>query len=207
MARQQNLKHLGEVADIRTGYTFRGKIEEVAPETGNAHIAQIKDARKIWEDTQSTVVTANQLPLIFWDGKPQAFIQPESVLLPSRGGYFRALYLAASDEAALPVIASSQFLVIKPSAAVLAEFLCWSLNRPKVQRNLLESSQGSNIPMLNSTSVKQLQIGIPPLETQQKILHLNRLGEEEQKLTQALLKNRELMLQCVFQQLINGEEQ
>lgn len=64
------------------------------------------------------------------------------------------------------------------------------------------ASQGTSIAMLSTATAKDLQLEIPSLETQQKILHLNQLWEQEQQLTHALLKNRETMLQGMFQQLL-----
>lgn len=205
MSHTNNLRALGEVASIRTGYTFRGKIEEVAPEQGNAHIVQIKDARKIWDDTQSAGIAAHQLPYIRWEGKSSAFIEPETLLLPARGGYFRAAYVVASANSKLPVVASSQLLIIKPHTVVLPEFLCWTLNQPRTQFDLTEASQGTNISMLRTATLQQLKIAIPPIHIQQKVLHLNQLWEQEQQLTLALLKNREAELQAVFQQLITAK--
>lgn len=205
MSRSNKLRALGDIADIRTGYAFRGKIEEVGGDKANIHVAQIKDARKLWQDTQSAAIAANQLPMIRWDGRASSFVEPGSVLLPSRGGYFRASYLISSEASTLPVVASSQFLIIKPSSAVLPEFLCWSLNQPRTQHHLDEASQGTNIPMLSATMVKQLKLPIPTVETQTKVLRLNQIWEQEQKLTHALLKNREAQLQGVFQQLMTDK--
>lgn len=205
MPHSQNIRSLADVANIRTGYTFRGKIEEVSHEKGNAHIVQIKDIRKIWDETQSTSIAAGQLPCVHWDGKNSAFIDPSTVLLPARGGYFRASHLVSSKTATFPVVASSQFLILTPTSSVLPEFLCWSLNQPRTQHNLEEASQGTNIPMLKAATVQQLQLAIPPIETQLEVMHLNQLWEREQKLTHALLKNRETQLQGVFQQLITDK--
>ncbi|KZZ49718.1 hypothetical protein A3759_26000 [Thalassolituus sp. HI0120] len=72
-----------------------------------------------------------------------------------------------------------------------------------MQRYLEEiASQGSSIPMLSTSAAKELKIEIPNIETQYKILQLNKLWEQEQQLTQALLNNRETMLQGMFQQLL-----
>lgn len=202
MSRNHNICLLGDIAKIRSGYTFRGKIEEVSHEKGNAHIVQIKDSRKISDETQSTLITADQLPYIQWDGKNSAFLEPNSVLLPARGGYFRASLVTSSEPGTLPVIASSQFLIIQPKSSVLPEFLCWSLNQSRTQYELSEASQGSNIPMLKALTVKQIKLPIPPIDIQNKVLHLNRIWEREQKLTRALMKNRETQMQGVFQQLI-----
>lgn len=211
MKHTKNLMRLADIADIRMGFTFREKIEENSA-NGNAHIAQIKDSRVAWEDTNSNNLLISQLPLIQWEGKNKAFIEPGAILLPARGakgsGYFRASFLVADEKCNLPVVVSSQFMIITPKKGVLPDFLCWSLNQPAIQYHLTEGagSQGSNIVMLNTKLAGELQLHIPSLKTQHKILHLNQIWEKEQKLTQALLKNRENMLQGMFQQLLMEKE-
>ncbi|TVZ41158.1 type I restriction modification DNA specificity protein [Alteromonadaceae bacterium 2753L.S.0a.02] len=201
----KNLRALGDISEVRTGYTFRSKIQEVEPPRGNAHIAQIKDARSLWQNTKNTTIAAHQLPLIAWQGKPSAFVEPGTVLLPARGGYCRACCVVNSESSQLPVIASSQFLMIKPHASVLAEFLCWSLNQPHTQRALEDASQGSNIALLKATTLQQFKLAIPPLTAQQKVLNINRLWQQEQKLTQQLLNNRAAELQVVFRYLVSEQ--
>lgn len=195
------MKILKNIVNIRTGYTFREKVEEVAV-GGNAHVVQIKDVRKIHEDGTSFNLPVESLPQINWAGKDNAFVSAGNVLLPARGGYFKASYLVPTDGASMPVVVSSQFLILTPTKHILAEFLCWILNQPAMQRALIESSQGTKIPMLRVETLKQLKIAVPSLKTQQQIIELNRLWEQEQQVTQALLKNRENMLQGVFQQLL-----
>ncbi|MDY7220292.1 restriction endonuclease subunit S [Denitrificimonas sp. JX-1] len=206
MRKPTKLKALGDIADIRTGFTFREKVEEVSV-GGNAHVAQIKDVRSAWETTHTARLHAHQLPMIKWEGKDKAFASLGTVLLPSRGskgGYFRASCLVPDQSSELPVVVSSQFLVITPKQGILPEFLCWSLNRPEMQHWISEGagSQGTSLVMLNAKLAKELELAIPDLSTQQKILHLNELWEKEQQLTQALLSNRETMLQGMFQHLL-----
>lgn len=206
MRKPTKLKALGDIADIRTGFTFREKVEELSS-GGNAHVAQIKDVRSAWELTNTATLQAQQLPLIKWEGKDNAFVSPGTVLLPSRGskgGYFRASCLVSSQSSELPVVVSSQFLVITPKQGLLPEFLCWSLNRPEMQHWIAEGagSQGTSLVMLTAKAAKALELKIPDLSTQQKILRLNELWEKEQQLTQALLNNRETMLQGMFQHLL-----
>lgn len=205
MSPNQNIRSFGDIARIRLGYTFRGKIEEVSSEEGNAHIVQIKDTRKIWDETQSMPIAADQLPYIQWDGKSSAFIEPGSVLLPARGGFFRASLFVDSESSKYPVIATSQFLILQPVPTVLPEFLCWSLNQSRTQYELSEASQGTNIQMLGVATVEQLKLSIPSIDVQRNVLHLHQLWEQERKLTFALLKNREIELQAVFQKLITAK--
>ncbi|MEC8228707.1 MAG: restriction endonuclease subunit S, partial [Pseudomonadota bacterium] len=158
--------------------------------------------RKIHEDGTSFNLPVESLPQINWTGKDKAFVSSGSVLLPGRGGYFKASYLVPTDRNSMPVVVSSQFLILTPTKHILAEFLCWILNQPAMQRALIESSQGTSMPMLRAETLKQLKIAVPSLKTQQQIIELNRLWEHEQDVTQALLKNRENMLKGVFQQLL-----
>lgn len=206
MRKPTKIKALGDIADIRSGFTFREKIDELTS-GGNAHVAQIKDVRSAWETTHTAMLHAHQLPMINWEGKDKAFASPGTVLLPSRGskgGYFRASCLVSDQSSELPVVVSSQFLIITPKQGILPEFLCWSLNRPEMQHWISEGagSQGTSLVMLNATTAKALQLNIPTLAIQQKIVHLNELWEKEQQLTQALLNNRETMLQGMFQHLL-----
>ena len=204
MSNAKNLKRLVDVAELRTGFTFRGKIEEV--QSGNAQVVQIKDVRQSQAVPGNDSLVLEHLPQILWEGRSNAFIEPNTVLLPSRGGYFRATF-AADVDGKLPVVASSQFLLLTAkSSQVMPEFLCWSLNQPQMQRYIEEiASQGSRMPMLSTAAARELTLEIPPLATQNKILRLNRLWVKEQQLTQQLLKNREHMLQGMYQQLLKEQ--
>lgn len=206
MAKLKRVVKLSDLAEIRTGFTFREKVEELP--AGNAHLAQIKDVRSIRDETQSQRLYVNELPQIHWEGKANSLIDTECVLLPSRGEYYKASYFVGRQNLAdLPLIASSQFLVLfADKQKILPEYLCWYLNQPIAQYELRQESQGSNISMLTVASVGQFKIPIPNLEIQQQIIQLNNIWEEEQVLSQKLLKNREMMMQGMFQQLLQGNK-
>ncbi len=197
---------ISDIAKIRTGFTFREKIEEV--ESGSAHIVQIKDVRTIWTNTWSHTLYSEDLPKIRWEGKDNASVAANCVLLPCRGEFLQASYFVGSKNGSsrLPVIVSSQFLVIFPKENVLPEYLCWYLNQPNVQHRLRYESQGSSMPMLSIGSISQFLIEVPNLEIQQSIIKLNRLWEQEQVLAHKLLTNREQLMQGIFQKLLQGNK-
>jgi restriction endonuclease S subunit len=56
--------------------------------------------------------------------------------------------------------------------------------------------------MLGIDSLGALPVPVPSLETQRKILALQRLWEQEKQLTEQLLHNRETMLASIFQHLL-----
>ena len=200
-----NLKNqyaLGQIAKVKSGFTFRERIVELDKGDGNAHVVQIKDARKIADESFSHEIHPALLPEIEWQGKDTAFGTSESVFIPSRGGYFKSFCLTTDTSQQKPVVISSQFLIITPENSVSAQFLCWYLNQPVMQRVLAESSQGSNMVMLNTEIVKNIKISVPPITIQQQILHMHKMWQREQQLTAALAKNREQMMQGIFNELL-----
>ncbi|WP_335960432.1 restriction endonuclease subunit S [Acinetobacter bereziniae] len=207
MSNLKKVVKLSDIAEIRTGFTFREKVEEL--QAGNAHIVQIKDVRSLRDQTYSQSLYSDDLPRINMPAKINAPLNIGSVLLPSRGEYYRAFYFLGRRDKSLdlPVIASSQFLILIPKTEeLLPEYLCWYLNQPTTQHELSNKSQGSNIPMLTITKVSSLEIELLSLEKQKQIIQLNYTWEQEQALTQKLLQNREQMMRGMFQQLLKGNK-
>ena len=62
MAKLKRFLKLSDLAEVRTGFTFREKVEEV--DSGNAHVLQIKDIRHIATDTCGYTLFADDLPQI-----------------------------------------------------------------------------------------------------------------------------------------------
>lgn len=197
---------LSDLAEIRTGFTFREKVEEV--DSGNAHVLQIKDIRSNATDTCGYTLFADDLPQIDWQGKDNAIVSLECVLLPCRGEYLKAHFFVGSQNhaKALPLVVSSQFLILEPKHSVLPEYLCWYLNQPHVQYELRKESQGSKMPMLSVSTVSQFEVEVPSLDIQQRIIELNRIWEQEQILTQQLFENRKQMMKGIFKQMLKGNK-
>ena len=202
MSDSNKIVKLSSVAEIRQGFTFREKVAE--DPQGNAHLVQIKDVREAGQWDLSMQLRPEILPKMDWQGKDQAKIVDDCVLLPCRGEYLKAHYLTVEErsKSALPIIASSQFLILTPKPTILTEYLCWYFNQTTVQQRLRQGGQGTKILMLSVASMNDFLIAVPSLDTQRQIVALNRLWEQEQVLTQKLLQNREQMMQGVFQQLL-----
>ncbi|WP_177421021.1 restriction endonuclease subunit S [endosymbiont of Lamellibrachia barhami] len=189
-------KPLNTIANIRAGYTFRGRVNE--DPTGNIPVLQIKDLK------DRVMLTGDQLPRINWPdtkraAKEAATVQPGEILLPARGEYYRASILLGDE----PVIATSQLFVLRlTSKKITPEYLNWYLNQSTAQHYFQTHRSGTSMPMLNKQSLGALPVAIPPLSTQEKIVSVQRCWEQEQQLTKQLLANREQMLNGIFQQLL-----
>ena len=92
------------------------------------------------------------------------------------------------------------FIVSAKKPNVLPEYLCWMINLPQSQRSLERS--GSSIQAISKGALQDMLIPLPPLATQQKLVDLQRLWDEEDQLIARLQTNREQMLQGIYQHLI-----
>ena len=91
-------------------------------------------------------------------------------------------------------------LIVSTKQDVLPEYLCWLINLPQSQRSLERS--GSAIQAISKASLLDMRIPLPPLATQQKLIALQALWDEEDELIARLQTNREQMLQGIYQHLI-----
>lgn len=191
-----NEAQIRDLATVRTGYTFRtdGSGEARSGLLG----LQIRDIRRV------QIVDSSQLSSVEWHGSGDPpILAPNDLVLAAKGERnFAALFV---DHEAL-VVPSSQLLVlsVKNERETLPAFLCWILNFEPTQRRLAEYQTGTKIPSLSKKALLDVVVPVPPIETQQAILHLQSLRNEEHRLVRELETNRDKMLHGVYQELLNG---
>lgn len=181
---------LSELADVRSGYTFRGALEH-DPE-GDVRVLQIKDLR------QRAVIEPDSLISVSWEAnKTPPLLTSGDIAVVARGDSNTAALYKGGQQ----IVATSQFFIVSPKTTkVLQEYLCWMINLPQSQRSLERS--GSSIQAISKSSLMAMHIPLPSLETQARLTHLQRLWDEEDQLIAQLHTNREQMLQGIYQQLI-----
>lgn len=186
---------LNEIADIKSGFTFRTSIEDQVE--GNIHILQIKDMRG-HTLIQSDVL---KLPKTVWEGRGEPpILQRGDVVLTARGENIRAAWIDCDE----PVIVSSQLFIIRPKQAkILPAYLCWFLNNAEASRKHFEANlTGSSMPALNKVTVSALPIHVVPLALQQQILAIQDIADQEINVLDQLKKNRQQMLKALFKTLL-----
>lgn len=181
---------LSELADIRSGYTFRGALEH--DPSGDVRVLQIKDLR------QQAAIDPATLIAITWEARTAApLLEQGDIVVIARGDKNTAALYRAEQR----IVATSQFFIVSPKTTrVLPEYLCWLINLPQSQRSLERS--GSSIQAISKASLMNMPIPLPLLETQGRLTQLQRLWDEEDQLISQLHMNREQMLQGIYQQLI-----
>jgi restriction endonuclease S subunit len=188
-------KKLKDLADIRTGYQFRGKV--AASDDGNVAVIQIKDV-----DDTLRVQTSALVPVKV--DNPETYeVTKGDLLFLSRG---HRHYAAVVTEPVENTIATGYFFILRPKPHLIRPtFLAWSINQPEFQETMRPFVRGSHIPLISKADFQDLTIRLPPLAVQERIIELQRLFDRERELTSAIQQKREALLHAVSAKLMAGQ--
>lgn len=125
------------------------------------------------------------------------FLAEGDILFAAKGHHFFATVFEGEVS---PAVASSVFLVLRIRKEVKPDFIAWYFNHPETQKLLLSLSTGSSIPSINKSKLAEVEIPIPKIEIQEKIVQFEELRLKEKEIYTELNKLQEELLN---HQLIN----
>lgn len=103
-----------------------------------------------------------------------------------------------------PAVASTSFFIVRlKNEEVLPQFLAWFLNNHTTQTLLKGQAIGTSIPSISKQVLENLEITIPSIETQQAILHINKLRNKEKSLKQKIEVLRDKLINQHLSKVIN----
>jgi hypothetical protein len=174
---------LRDCADIRAGHPFRGPI--AATSGGAALVVQMRDADPVdgirWSDAVRADLPGRKTP---------EWLRPSDLLFVPRGQRFFAVCLDAPPG---PAVCGPHLfhLRVRAGARVLPAFLAWQINQPPVQRQLRSAAEGSNQLSIRRGEIEALEIAIPPIARQHRIVALVEAAARERQLLRRLIDNRD----------------
>jgi len=105
----------------------------------------------------------------------------------------------------IPAVASTSFFVIhlqqKFQKIIPPQFLAWLINHPTSQKYLKSHAIGTSMVSISKAVLGDLEISLPSIEMQQKILEISHLQQKEKKIVLQIKIFREKQIQ---QQLFNS---
>jgi restriction endonuclease S subunit len=110
---------------------------------------------------------------------------------------------AAAIDASLgePAVAVLPLFILRPDPSiVIPAFLAWSINQPPAQRHFEADARGTNLRIVPKSSLETLELDIPDLSTQQRILTIHQLADQERKLGIELAEKRRKLTSLMLAQ-------
>jgi hypothetical protein len=181
---------LSEVCVTRTGFTPRGKIPMT--DTGGVRVIGLGDF------SSAGHIDLERLPRMAAEDAPvRNLISPGDVLFRSRGE--RTTAWVVPDHLREMILVVSPIYVLRPDPRlVLPEFLAWTLNQTPAQKYFGATAHGTSIRMVPKSSLDDLEIVLPDLNSQYLVASVEALAARERALTERgaalkyLLVNRRL---------------
>jgi hypothetical protein len=164
---------ISELATVRSGYHFRGKVEPVRD--GEFRVIQIKDfdAEHTFHPESLDRVNPDR------DGRPH-LISKGDVLFLSRG---HKRFASAITRGQILTIAPSYFYIVRMTdQRILPEYLAWYMNQAPFQEELANLATGTHMPFVSLEEFRKLTVPVPIIEIQSKIAALYALSRREQRL-------------------------
>jgi len=122
------------------------------------------------------------------------YLQDGDVLFSAKGNR----HIAAVWNKGGIAVASSTFLILSVNdSVVLPEYLAWYLNQPKTQNFLKRIKKGGTVSVVSKKEFNDIDVEIPSLEIQEKIIRIVNLEIKEQQLMDELKDKRRLLIQGI----------
>ena len=181
---------LSTLCDIQSGYTAR---RALSPATGGGVPAiQLRD---VPADGSSLSYPLQRFDL--GGLADRYFVRGGEVLFRSRGEPSTAVAVDSNlAEAAVVIL---PLLILRPkNTRILPEYLAWFINHPVTQRRLTTEARGTNLRMIPRTAIDTLEIALPDVATQSRIVELHRLSRQEGELLRSLAERREQLSSIIL---------
>ncbi len=174
-------KRISQIAEIKSGYLFK---EGIKPDKeGNVSVIQLKDV------SDRGVINSLELQRISLDrAGSENFIAVGDILLKAKTNH----PISALVKERLPsTIATAHYFIISlKKADVIPGYLAWYLNQRPAQIYFGRNAGGTRIQVINKQLLGDLEVVVPDLKTQEKIVKIYELHQQEQKIVDALKEKR-----------------
>ena len=189
---------LKEIARVQMGLSFRSRIE---PElNGDIAVIQMRDL------TERSKLGRHNLVKVKMDGiNDRHLVRRKDLIFRSRGKTTTTIIINA--EIGPAVVAAPLLRIRVTSKNILPEFLCWFVNQKAAQGFLHSRATGTAMTMIGKSVLDDLQVTLPTLENQERIVALADWSDEEQRMMRDLAEKKEKLVKAIQMLLATAKEQ
>jgi restriction endonuclease S subunit len=186
---------LNKLATIHSGYHSRGKVE---PRGDGSHF--LLQARDV--DGENLTYRKDTLMRFNPDfSRTDGTLKKDDIVFMARGGRNYSVLLREIPD--LTLAAACFFIVRISDENLLPAYLCWYLNQQPVERYMVRhSGRGVHMPVVRRSVLEKLDIPLPNMEIQRKIVELETLRKQEEELTNLLIEKQKQLITASCLKLI-----
>lgn len=188
---------LKTVASIQVGYQAKARIKERA--RGTHRLIQSKDFDSFHR------LRSENLTVFFPERKPEIYsVRKGDILFQARGVVHFAYCI--EDDLKDTLAAGSFYILRTKNENLLPQYLAWWLNQSKAQAYFQSQARGAGMSFISKSTLSRLQVQIPPLSVQKKVVKIVTLTRHEQFLLGKLSDLRSRLVKAVCTKAIQEQE-
>jgi len=188
---------LNTVARIQVGYQAKARIKERA--RGTHRLIQSKDFDSFHR------LRSEKLISFFPERKPEIYsVHKGDILFQARGMVHFACCI--EDDLKNTLAAGSFYILRLRHQNLLPQYLAWWLNQSEAQSYFKSQAGGTGISFISKSTLSRLQVRIPPLSVQKKVVKIVTLAKHEQFLLDRLSSLRSRLVKAVCIKAIQEQE-
>jgi len=185
---------LSEIVEIKSGYLFKSRI--INDRYGQIRVIQLKDV------DDNGIIHIDKLFNVSGENiKGVNFLKKGDVVFKSKNARHTAAVF--NDDSNNTIVTVHFFLLRLKTDQILPAYLAWYINQKPAQRYFKTKAGGTRIPIVTKKILEELEVSIPSLPTQEKIVAVNNLFIKEKKLLTELKEKSEILVNTSLLNVIN----
>ena len=187
---------LRDICTIQIGYTARRRIRRAAQD--GVLTVQLRDV------PPNDSVDPARLARLQVGAVPERYlVGAGDVLFRSRSESNTAS--ALDDRFREPALAMLPLYILRPNIRVVVpEFVAWAINQPCAQRHFDRFARGTNMRMIPRAVLTGLEIALPGIEVQRRVVALDALAQRERSLSIRAAEQRRRLVARLLGDLAAG---
>lgn len=185
------------IASIQVGYQAKARIKERA--RGTHRLIQGKDFDSFHR------LRSENLTAFFPERKPEIYsVRKGDILFQARGMVHFAYCI--EDDLKDTLAAGSFYILRTKNEDLLPQYLAWWLNQAPAQAYFQSEARGAGMSFISKSTLSRLQVRIPLISVQKKMVKIVTLARHEQFLLNRLASTRSRLVKAVCVKAIMNDE-
>jgi hypothetical protein len=182
-------KQLRKIATVHAGYPFRERLQ--SDPQGNVLVIQMKnldEGNRIQEDGVVRVQLGASIE--------RHLVKSGDIVFRARGN--RTSASLVTRDLGRTIVAAPLMIIRAADKDVLPAYLQWAINNPRTQAKLADLGTGTYVQTVGKAALEALELPVPDLERQHKIVELAALMEREQQLWKEISESRKRLVDGIL---------
>jgi len=187
------MKRIEDCAEVLAGLSLKGRAEH--DPKGTHQVILMKHLK---EDLPYSYTQDHQLRITTRKSLSRYKVKKGDVLFTSRGIRNEAIVVEDVPE---NTVASSALYIIRGKSNVQTGYLAWILNQPHIKAKITQARTGAGTPLVQRAELLDIEIPVPDIEMQMKVISVNNLMTQERTLRNELVEQTKTLHRAIGQQI------